>query len=292
MIKKLLIIISLLWMSLMVSASEEAISLNNQEIATKPDKLVELKEKAELYKLLFENAKESNDRLVSSIHVIIGTVITFFLALFGAQLFFNFKLKKEEIEKIKSDVNEQFSNLYNDVTNKTGVLFKNNEKEMSKSFSLYKKEINETIKEKLSEESKLISSKLEKHEEQIKNVQVNSERLINQLKIQLERTVGDVWDLRGVESNALGRYVRTALLALENGNDVTHIINDIVKLLNNQVDLHEVIKTELEELSQKLPGSFESQKEFINTKISSLEIYKFVDDPLNPGQSIIKVIES
>lgn len=301
MIKKIIVVLSLLILPVgAVIAAAELKAEKPTPIAVEQQKTNnftspvsnEFKDKAELYKLLYENSKSSNERLVSSIHLIIGTVITFLLALFGAQLLFNFKIKKEEIDIIKSDINEQITSLRGDAKNEINTLNNENNKALRNEVSIKSKQINDNLNIRFSDESKLNISIIEKQEQQIKFVKEALEYEIKRVEIQLEKIIGDVWDLRDVKANALSRYIKTAILELDNGHEVKHTLTDIVKSLSDEKSLHEHDKNELEKLSSLLPSKFESQKELINEKLNSLEIYKFIDDPLNPEKRVIKIISA
>ncbi len=58
-------------------------------------------DEATMYKLLYKNASSANDRIISTMHWAIGLVSTFILAIFGSQIFFNYRINKEEIEAIR-----------------------------------------------------------------------------------------------------------------------------------------------------------------------------------------------
>lgn len=247
-------------------------------------------EQADLYKLLYENAKSSNEQLVFSINLIIGTVVTFLLALFGAQLFFNFKLKTEEISKINSDINEKLSNSNTDIVKQINLLNSESNKAFRLELESLQKQIDKNVSIRFSDEEKLRNSESEKIKQKIDFVSSSLRDEIKRIDINLEKTMGDVWGLKGVDSNLLSSYVKTAILEIESGQNNQYTIRDIVKCLNELPRLHEMDKESLEKLVAILPARFESSKDLIISKVNSLEIYRFVDDPLNPGQNISKTV--
>jgi hypothetical protein len=301
------IIILCLFMLTTFSSLADTISSNDQ-VPTKqivPSDLPinkNLEEQAKLYKLLYENSKSSNERLVFSINLIIGTVVTFLLALFGAQLFFNFKLKTEEISKINSELNEKLSNSNADLNEKLSysnaeivkqinLLNSESNKALRLELEASEKQIDRNVSVRFSDEEKLRNSELERLKQQIEFLNTSFDREIKRINIDLEKTIGDVWGLKGVKSNLLTKYIKTAMLEFEIGQENEHTIRDIVKQLNELPKLHETDKSQLEKLLAILPARFESSKDAIISKINSLEIYKFVDDPLNPGKRISKTIK-
>ncbi|HCG8749397.1 hypothetical protein [Vibrio parahaemolyticus] len=248
------------------------------------------KEKAELYKILYENSKNANERLISTIHLVIGLVVTFLLALFGTQFLFNFKLKKEEINALHSSIekNAAESNISN--TKRIDDLFHKKGENLQDEFSSFKEEVNKlvsTLAEKEREKNEL------KFEHIAKDTGVsldNIQRLIELVDMKAEKNAGDIWGIKGVNTNALGRYVDTAILELKNGHEIKYTLSDIIKILDCQVELNEFRKEQLDELIYKLPEKYESQKDSIVSKLKTLRIYKYVDDPVNIGQRIEKTV--
>lgn len=56
-----------------------------------------------LYKLLYEQARSSNEQIINIVSWSVGLVATFLFALAGSQVFYNFRLAKEELNSIRSN---------------------------------------------------------------------------------------------------------------------------------------------------------------------------------------------
>ena len=276
-------------------AAESSISIEKgttQVVA--PAKLIDdnFKEKAELYKILYENSKSSNERLISTIHLIIGVVITLLLALFSAQFLFNFKLKKEEIHNLQTNFDKKISNSNAEFTKQINTLYYEKEKIFRDEFNLFKQEISKNMDVRFTDEHKSIDLNFDKYKQETKSVKSSLKYEIERIDIKIEKNIGDVWDLKGVQVNALGRYTTTALLELKNNHEIKYTLSDIITILNKQVELHESRKNDLDELVNLLPEKYESQKDAINSKLDSLIIFKYVDDPVNLGQDIKKTVRA
>ncbi|MDD9197500.1 hypothetical protein PVK62_16885 [Aliivibrio sp. S3MY1] len=281
MLKKVILIFGLVFTFSVFSS--EATDVTTQEVIDNAEALsvndTSFKEKAELYKMLYENSKNANERLISTIHLVIGLVVTFLLALFGTQFLFNFKLKKEEINALRA------SN-----TKRIDDLFYEKEKNLKDEFSGFKEEVNKltsTLAEKEQEKNKLKFENIAK--EAVVSLDIIQQR-IELVDMKAEKNAGDIWGIKGVNSNALGRYVDTAILELKNDHEIKYTLSDVIQTLDSQVELSEFRKEQLDELINKLPDKYESQKDSIISKLKKLRIYKYVDDPVNIGQRIEKTV--
>jgi uncharacterized membrane-anchored protein YhcB (DUF1043 family) len=280
---KLILVLGLIC-SLPAFATENTTSINNET----PGRIVEinLKENAELYKILYENSKSANDRLITTIHLIIGVVITFLIALFGTQFLFNFKLKKEEIHSIKTELDKKISNSNFDFIKQINTLYNDKEKLFRQDFNLFKQEISKNIDVRLFDEHKSINLNFDKCKQDTETVKSALEYKIEHVDIKLEKNIGDVWDLKGVKANALARYTTTAILELKNGHEIKYTLSDIVTIINKEIEITEGRKNELDNLISLLPAKYESQRDAIEFKLNSMRVFKYVDDPINVGQRI------
>lgn len=294
MLKIILLIIGII-ISFSSFASEDIVTPPNEKVKAELvnenlTKNTNFEEDAILYKLLYENSKSANDSLISVIYSTLAIVIAFLIALFSAQFFFNLKLNKEEISLIRSELDKKISDSKTEFITLINTLYNEKESNSRSEFNLYKDQIDKNLDVRFSNEAKSLELTLGSVSKEIKFVDSSLKRRIDLLEIDLEKNVGDVWKLRGVKANALSRYIRTASLRQKNGYDLKLSLTDIVKSLNDETDLHEVDKNSLDILIKDLPGKFESHKDAIIAKLSTLRIYKFVDDPLHSGKRIEKTI--
>src|SRR6056297_2184274 len=105
---------------------------------------------SETYRLLYNNAKDTNNRIISTIQWMIGISVAFLLTLFGGHIFFNWRINRKEIDIIKKDIDKKIENLNKDLL-----------KNISEDTKERKKEIKSTIDEKFENKSQWLDMKLE-----------------------------------------------------------------------------------------------------------------------------------
>lgn len=244
---------------------------------------VESTEKLFLYKQLYENSVESNAQLISTIQWSIGIIATFLAALVGSQIFFNYKISKEEVKSIKSDLDERFSEFKSEIhlasESENRELSKSLNETISKNERLFKESISEQFKEK----SKFVDSNINAHEKEIESLKTYSKRELDYLRMEVSRLEGEVWKLRGVNANALTRFIRCARMEIEAGIEPKHSLDDIVEILKSVSDISKKDFDELATLLTLVPTEFADKKSIIEGMSSTLNQYIFVEDPNRPG---------
>lgn len=249
------------------------ITMNNNN--STPDEITV----TQAYKMLYENSKESNNRLISTIRWVIGIVVAFLLALIGSQVFFNIRISKREIDNIKKDLDTKSSALKEELLKNINEGNRDNIKQ----YQAYENKIGNMVKEEIQrrfeEKSKYLETKMTGYEKNIEMIEREMKNDIKYLEIDIRKNEGDLWNLRGVKANALARYVETANLKIELKGTVEHSLDDIIEVLSKMDSIHKMDYSHLESLIKKIPKKHENLKSQIESLFKDKPVYEFVDDP-------------
>lgn len=232
---------------------------------------------SQAYKLLYENSKESNDRIISTIQWVLGIVFAFLLALIGSQIFFNFRISKKEIDNIKKDIDKKISELKVVLLKDIDTTNRENTKQFQELIEKIKTDVKENINYKFEEKSKLLDVKIEMHEKGIGILKHEFEDDIKYLKVDINKNKGDLWNLKGVKSNALTSFITTASLIIELKREVKYILNDIIEVLEKLNKIHEMDYSALEILITKIPKEHSKIKSKIEILFKDKPVYKYID---------------
>lgn len=243
----------------------------------------------DLYKLLYENSTDSNAKLVSTMQWSIGIISTFIIVLLGSQILFNYRVSKNEVRLIRSELEEEFSNLkanlQSDVHKERQVFTEKLEDKLS----TLRIEIKDSISMHYGEKDKYIHAKLESFDKDIMRLTNELDIVLKEFKIDLSKLEGDVWQIRGVASNALVRYIKSINLRIEKGFDVRHLLDDVIEILPKMTRISVENMASLVTTVGKLPEVFQDKKLIIESLYSAMPQYIYVDDPSNPGY--LKIVD-
>ena len=235
------------------------------------------KREAEFYKLLYDGQKEANKDLVQVMYWAIGLVAAFILAIAGSQVIFNYRLRKSEIDRIKSENSKTITQSLNTAKNEIAGLLRDSETE------------SRGAREEL---SKYLSGRIDSSDETLNSIKDELKplkrlgRKLNLLEIRLNDAEAHVWRLRGVESNALTKFMRSCDLLIKNNqpNRLIHRLEDIEEGLENSDDIWEQDYNELKALMEKIPEQFHAERDKILEIAEKLPVYVF-DDANDPKSS-------
>ncbi|WP_139839377.1 hypothetical protein [Halomonas sp. CSM-2] len=247
-------------------------------------------DKIDMYKLLYENSASANERIISTMHWAIGIVATFILAIFGSQIFFNYRINKEEIGSIRSDIDEKFISLKSDVVGDIYSITRDNERATREELMRVATEGLDAISEKQKGLEKYLDAKIESLNKENQTLKENVMLDIKDIKVDLGRMSGYVWDLKGVKANALGQCIETAIMQIDLGRDPKYTLRDLAEILNESDSINKAFAENLEELISKIPENHDSLKQEIEKAYKAKRVYVFVDDPDRPGYSKVEYI--
>jgi hypothetical protein len=237
----------------------------------------------DLYKKLYENSADSNSKLIGTIQWSIGIILTFLAVLLGSQIFFNYKVSKEEVKAIRSELEEKFtefkSDIYKAIETERRALTDELEDKVSKIESRFK----DGISEQLGEKGKYIDVNIKSFEKEIDSFKDSSKRELGFLRINVSKLEGEVWKLRGVNSNALSRFIGCVNMEIETGLNPRHSLDDIIEALQNVSDISKGDFDELGKMLAQIPSEHSEKKSKIEEISSTLKQFIFVEDPSRPG---------
>lgn len=233
------------------------------------------KTEADLYKLLYEGQKEANRDLTQVMYWSIGLVATFLLAIAGSQVFFNFRLRKSDIDNLQ----------------------KTNAKQISESLAFAKEEIAGLVREGETENraareelSKYLSERIDtvvaRTDSAEKSIEALGSRLAplekltrkcEVLEVEVTELEAQVWRLRGVESNALSRFVKICELLIDRDRPATlkYRLSDVEDALSKLTEIRLSSYNALEALMPKIPEKFQEHRDRIFALYDKLPVYEF-----------------
>ena len=210
-------------------------------------------------------------------------VTTFIIVLLGSQILFNYRVNKEEIRAIRSGLEERSSNLKSEILESINQDSKKSDESIRQSFNILGKELQDSFVTRLGEKEKYFDAKIESFNKYSELQNSTFESKINQLNIELSKIEGHVWQLRGVNANALKNFVITAGLIIDQGLESKHVLKDIKEVLRAMKSINKDDYYQLEKLMIKIPTNNSQIKDEIELLYKAFPQYMFIDDPVNPG---------
>ncbi|ENH96713.1 hypothetical protein J416_09454 [Gracilibacillus halophilus YIM-C55.5] len=196
--------------------------------------------------VLVEQNKHFKDVLLWSI----GGILTILFLFVGTNLYAVKKFRKDELDKITSDVKSELKESY--LSNLKSEVIKDLELKLNEKVESYENKIN------------INEAKISDTKDEIKEINYN-EKKINGKIYELE---GDLWDLKGIDANALNYYIKAGILHSEyNKGNLNSILNKIEKNLDRKSELTIWDKSELNNLFESLPDGYATQLNSIVNKI-------------------------
>lgn len=254
-------------------------------VIVEPAVEIDLKKDGDSFnKQLYENSIKSNEQLLITMQWAIGIVSTVIIVLFGSQLFYNYRISKEEVNAIRSELEENLATLKSDMLENLNKTSNKQEKSMQQAFNQTELELKGNIKTSFEEKEKLfnaITETLRKENELLKDKVESELKNINHNITQLE---GYVWDLKGIAANALRRFIEIANTEIKEGFTRIYGLKDIIDTLEKLNEIHIRDYRALRELLPKIPAIDNTNKNKIETLYKDLSQYTFDDDPDNPGR--------
>lgn len=207
------------------------------------------------YKLLYENQKESNDKILQTVYWSLGGILAVLLLIIGSNIFFNVRFNKKEVELITTELlsrleeakNQYLNEINQKIESSTTDLRKTIEEdkqELSKTYQELLKSYNDnlnlqikTLKESYEEKAKLIAKQVERseriadhHNDMIKH---SIDRETKLLKRDILKNEAEIWILKGIHSISLTSYIRLAKLDFDIEYDwaFKYTSDDIIKCL-------------------------------------------------------------
>ena len=264
--------------------------IKNENVKTKNNSMSEL----DYYKSLYENTKENNESYKSLLQWTFGISLGFLLAIIGSQIFFNYRLNKKELDYIKKDIDEKVLDLENKLIKKIQDKFNDLDKSLSAGLTKNQKENKEFLEEKLNSDEELKKAQFKLLENtisyEVKSVKNRLEREVMSLKEDIVKNKGDLWKLKGVESNALSSFIEVAFIKKQRKFEIKYILDEIIDVLKELDDIHQSDYDNLKELYEEIKVSHKSKADKINELIKNKDVYTFNDSTSNWNTGIFGLL--
>lgn len=240
----------------------------------KVDSTVDIEKKSNIteldyYKLLAEQAQKDNETYISLTQWTLGISFAFLLAIIGSQIFFNYRINKKEIDYIRKDLDEKISELKNEINQSINSKFDDLEKELKKDMTKESLEMKKTLSSDFTTHKEYLKLKLEVQEKSLKQD-------LKVLEKEVEQNKGDLWKLKGVESNALSSFVKSASLQIELNRDPKYILDEINTVLGNMEEINSYDYERLNTLSEKTIKTHKEKTEKMISLYRDKPVYEFV----------------
>ncbi|WP_078595386.1 hypothetical protein [Evansella clarkii] len=194
-----------------------------------------------------------NNQFQSTLQFAVNAIITILVIFLGAQFFTLRSHKKDELEKIKSEIILNLQNNY--ISNLREEL---------------RKELKEEIEEELAND---VSRKLKEINRNITSLEFENKdknRQIEIIKIELKILEGGYWTIEKIHLNALFAYTDAGKISLGEEGGYGHL-EDIIEKIDKTLDHLDKItsyhKTFVQEMLNKLPDNFKTSKEALENKL-------------------------
>lgn len=246
------------------------------------------------YKQMIENLKYSNDKILDTIYWAIGGVAVAIFTLLGANIFFNFRFNRKEIENIKQSFNLQLKgakNKYdkliqseiNNFVEKSNDRIREDFRSLSDNIQNQIKIISDNFSSQINtNEDKLeyktkqllerISQMEEKFESEIENVRTSIINTEENIKIELLGNKAKIWKLYDVKSNALTCLIEQALLKIKLGKFLEDSLEGIIEILEKIKEISTWDSAKINELINKIPKEYSLLKEKIESIAKTIKI--------------------
>jgi hypothetical protein len=264
--------------SSVASPKDEAISNISTQAVSKP---VSIAGEAELYKLLYESQKEANKDLAQVIFWSTTLVGAFLLTIAGSQIFFNFRLRRADIEAIQKTNSKQISDSIASAMTELLKITKDNESEGRSSREELSKYVSGRI-DALSERIDTANARIDVVGKKLETLEPLAEK-VSTLDIRLSEAEGHIWRLRGVESNALTGFIKSCELLIGNNRPKTlfYGLKEVEAALSKMKDIFSQDYERLVALMQDVPKELHEERDRIVAIYEKLPVYEFdmPDDP-------------
>lgn len=247
-------------------------------------------EKTEAYKLMFENIKYSNDKILDTIYWSLGGIMVAIFALLGTNFYFNKNKFDNLSQKNKNDI-DSFSQqtkkeLQEKITEKIDAYKKEiryeslkvNEinqqqiKIFSDGFNSQLINIETKYKESTDKLKKSIEDNAQTASKSNDNIKNLIEKKYNLTKIEILKLESDSWFIKKVYANALTSLIKKMTLEIEAQKSISTSISDMVKVLENMNTISTYDKKSLNDLIQIIPKENDLLIEDIKKRLDAITV--------------------
>src|SRR5260221_1913060 len=146
---KTLIFFLLISGTLFAQTSKDTSKNNSQTNIQQNQDKKDTTQSKDLYKMLYEETKETNDKLVKTVLWTLGVIVTIALLLVGYNVLYNFKINKDQIDNINKEVDNKIEKVRNEGVKNLNTRLDDNKKEFEERINIVNKEFNDTLSTKI-----------------------------------------------------------------------------------------------------------------------------------------------
>ncbi len=253
------------------SASTSITETENSQLTQRNDNLNGSLTELDYYKLLAEQSKTNNESFTSLMQWSLGLTFAFLLAIIGSQIFFNYRINKKEVDFIKKDLDEKLAELKISYSENIDSKFEKLEKELKTELMKSSIEMKKSLSTNFKSHKEYASLKMEATKTSLKQD-------LKELEKEIKKNTGDIWKLKGVESNALSNFITSAEIELDLKREVKYILKDIIEILKNLKEIHSIDYESLGKLVEKIQFTHKDKAEEIKKLYLEKPVYEFVQN--------------
>ena len=250
------------------ASSEAARELGGDHSETPPG-LTE----AQAYRLLYENAVESQNQLVETIQWALGLVATIIVAVVAAQILFNYRISKQEIGELRSDLKESQTERFSSWTTKQESERDNEIEKIRDLIATTAKEFRSHYEERFNDFRKQIEGRTSLHDTKMMVLRDKVDHENEFLKAEINKNSARLWKLEDVPGNALSEYIKAGEINKRHGLSLKHVLSDISELLDQIEMASDQTIEEVKEFVSELPVDYSEAAEKIMEQLDGLDSY-------------------
>ena len=248
----------------------EAIKRINSNLSSlkKKDLTIYTDREIQTYKQMVENLKDSNEKILETVYWSLGGILGIIIVILGSNIFYNFRINKNEMENIKNALSLSLE----ETKNKNLEIIQKNAQDQIKNISEnFHYNVNNFDKKLKQTEEKLI--------DMISNLKSEffekESSITNKFALLHSEIVGhtaDLWGLKDVPVNALKYETEKAILDIELKQPIESSLSNIYEYLDKITSISTFSQSDVIKLIEKLPDKYSVHKDKLQNIIKSKSI--------------------
>ncbi|MBU6122594.1 hypothetical protein [Hymenobacter siberiensis] len=223
----------------------------------------------DLYKLMYENSANANEKLLTLTQWTLGVSLAIVLGIIASQVFFNYRINRQELDAISNGIQGQIDRLQLEIAQK----FTEEVSKANSSLESSKTELTRSVNALIEAQFTVNEKALER---ELRNQKGELMLEIRQLRRLAKKNEGDIWNLKNVKSNALSCFIEVAELETGLLMDEKYTLKEIVQLLTELDEVMHTTHDKLEALLPKIRASNISLKNKMVEILKTKPTYNFV----------------
>ena len=304
--EKIFVLIGFIFcLSINVFANNDAVIEKDSSLIKKGQSAVtnKINNESNSYTLLYENQKETNDKLLQLLTNSLLIIVSIIVAVIGTSIFYNYRFNKKEYEllvkenrndlevakiqvieqsrlefiKLTENINIEINKRFDEINSKYSTNFDVTRTSFDKIIDSFKKDFDERIsffKEDLDTYKKEMSDQRRNIKKELSFTEKKFENEILDLK-------GMVYTIKEYYGLAIANYVDKALNSIELKKDweLKFILDDIQRSINQTIqkgdDISPRTKKAIEVLISKIPNSLKEKRDLISESYIKIQVKQY-----------------